>query len=89
MTARQKVVTVHECVGCRKEVQVPTPWADDYPEGVYLTIRRVTADHNHYLTPELFACSKECAINVIQYGIHANAERLEPIGRIKRRKRYG
>lgn len=75
----------YECGGCGQVVKASTPWAADMPEGVYVTVRRVTENQNHYLTTEIYTCSKECAVRLIQFGIHHNAETFTPIGRPKRR----
>ncbi|MDF2506299.1 MAG: hypothetical protein K0Q52_158 [Microbacterium sp.] len=83
MTRITKTVTGYECGGCGTVAQAASPFSTDMPEGVYLTIRRVTEAHNHYLTDEIYTCSKECAIQLVQYGIHANATAFRPIGRIQ------
>lgn len=80
----QETVTVYTCGTCGGRVGADTPFADDYPEGVYLTIRRVTESQNHYLTDEIFTCSKECAVELIKFGIHHNAQPFRPIRRPKR-----
>lgn len=73
--------SIYECESCGGLEAAVSPFRDDAPEGVYLTIRRVTANHNHYVTDEIYTCSKECALDVVQYGIHHNASRTQPIGR--------
>lgn len=81
MTVEQQTVFFRKCERCGHEEMSKTPFAEDYPEGVYVTIRRVTANRTHYLTDEIFCCSKECAVELIQYGIHANATTFRPIAR--------
>lgn len=82
MTTPEFVQTyVYECAACGKKTYADSPYSEDAPEGVYLALRRVTAAQSHYQTPELYTCSKECAIALVQYGIHNHAEYVEPIGR--------
>lgn len=85
MSAEQVTLTVYTCARCGSRTVVDSPSGNDMPEGVYLTMRRVTEDRNHYLTDELYCCTKECAVNLVQYGIHNNATPFRPIARKRTR----
>ncbi|MDP9903143.1 hypothetical protein J2S90_000083 [Arthrobacter bambusae] len=86
--AKQITRTVYECEGCHRHVEVAEPWADDYPEGYYFTVRRETAARKHSITNEMFCCSKDCLLTFVTYGISRNAHQFEPIGRKRRPRCY-
>lgn len=80
----QQTVTIYECAYCHEKTVADSPFRSDAPEGYYVSVRRVTEHRNHSVTGEVYACTKECAVNFMQYGIANNATPTTPIGRKKR-----
>lgn len=83
IASSQQTVTIYECVYCHAKIIADSPFRTDAPEGYYVSVRRVTGRKNHTITGEVFACSKDCAVNFMQYGISNNAVPTTPIGRGK------
>lgn len=82
--ARVQTVAVYECAGCGEKVIAASTFREDAPEGYYLTVRRVTERQNHTITDEMYTCSKNCALQFVQYGIGNTAYPTTPIGKKKR-----
>lgn len=90
MAFTEKKILGYECERCGAVIEAESPWTDDYPEGYYLTIRRVTEAQNHYLSDIIYLCSKECLIDFVTYGISAATEAWRPVGRVElSKKRHG
>lgn len=79
--SEQIVMTRYTCRRCGEVKIVGSPFKEDAPEGIFITIRKVTEAGNHFLTDEIYTCSKECAVAVVQYGITSNSVAFRPVGR--------
>lgn len=84
---KTKQVVGWECASCGVFVETKTPWSDDYPEGYFVTVRRVTEAQIHSETDTLYLHTKDCLIDFVTYGISNNAEMLRPIARPEHSKR--
>lgn len=87
MGLKKQIIVGFECENCQKVVAADSVFSEDYPEGYFVHLRRVTQAHNHYITGEIFFCDKDCLVNFMQYGITASTRNWSPISPNPRRKR--
>lgn len=81
MTLVERSITGYKCGRCGSVVEAKSPWSDDYPEGYFLTIRRVTESQSHYLSDLIYLCTKECLVEFAQFGVSAATQTWRPVGR--------
>lgn len=81
MSLTKRTIIGYECVRCGEISGARSEFTADKPEGFYIQLRKITGGGKHYATPaEVFACSKECLIEAIQYGIGGMVIPAPPIG---------
>lgn len=87
MAFTEKTVYGYTCERCGTHVEAVSPWSDDYPEGYFVTMRRVTEMQNHSISDLLFFDTKDCLVNYMMYGISSSTSALRPITRPETSKR--
>lgn len=87
MAMVEKKIVGYECERCGTVIEAVSPWTDDYPEGYFITMRRVTENQVHHITDLLYLCSKDCLIGYVTYGISASTAPWRPVARVELSKR--